>query len=89
MTALSIVLPDALAQASQEAAAKIGISRTGFIRQAIEHELQHLERRFEQDAMIKSLVALRNSKKYLEESEEIDGGLNTLLSEESEQWWTK
>jgi metal-responsive CopG/Arc/MetJ family transcriptional regulator len=43
MISLSIILPDTIAKASNEAAKKLGISRTEFIRQAIIHELNNFQ----------------------------------------------
>lgn len=89
MAALSIQLSDDLAIASQHAAQKLGVSRSHFIRQAIEHELQSFQERSEREAMAKSMVALRKSQTYLEESEELDELLHSSLPEEQDQWWTK
>jgi predicted transcriptional regulator len=79
MSTLSIILPPALANASQEAARRLGISRTQFIRQAIAHELENFQAQLEQEAIVKSISAMKRSKKYLEEAEKIAGGLNSDL----------
>lgn len=89
MTSLSITLPDTLAKASQEAAGKLGISRTQFIRQAIAHELEKFQSQLEQEAIVKSISAMKKNKKYLAESEKITGGLNSDLPDEGEEWWNK
>lgn len=89
MTALSINLPDDLAKASQEAAHRLGMSRSNFIRMAILHELQKLQAKLEEEAMAKSMVAMENSAQYMKEAEEIDAYLNTSLPDEKEQWWKK
>ena len=68
MTTLSIILSDPLAKASQEAALKLGISRTQFIRQAITHELENYQAQLEQEAIIKSFSAMKHNKKYLKEN---------------------
>jgi metal-responsive CopG/Arc/MetJ family transcriptional regulator len=81
-------LPDPLAKASQEAAKTLGISRTQFIRQAIAHELESFQAELEREAMVRSVLAMKNSKKYLKESDEIDEGLNSDLPKE-EEWWNK
>ena len=88
MKALSINLPDSIAKASNEAAKKIGISRTEFIRQAILHELKIVESRFELENMIKSFNAIKTSKKYLEEMKVFEN-LDTDLPKENNQWWNK
>ncbi len=89
MTTLSIILPDPLAKASQEAAGKLGISRTQFIRQAIAHELEHFQARLEQEAMVKSMSAMKKSKEYMKEAEKITKALNSDLPDDGEEWWTK
>ncbi len=48
MTAISLKLPDDLAQESKSIADKIGISRTELIRQALRHELDKIEAQLEQ-----------------------------------------
>jgi predicted transcriptional regulator len=88
MTTLSIILPDALAKASQDAAGKLGISRTQFIRRAIAHELAHFQSQLEQEAIVKSFSAMKNEA-YLKEIEEITEELNSDLPNEEENWWNK
>jgi metal-responsive CopG/Arc/MetJ family transcriptional regulator len=89
MTTLSISVPATLAQASQDAAQQLGVSRTQFIRLAITHELKNLERELEQEAMAKSMTAMKNSKAYLLEAEEITSQLNSTLPKEKSKWWAK
>lgn len=85
MTTLSVVLPDYLANESKKVAQKLGVSRTQFIRQAISHELKIVNTQFEQEAMIKSILAMKNCQEYLKESEEITEGLNSILPTEGEK----
>ena len=89
MTALSIILSDALAKASQEAAGTLGISRTQFIRQAIIHELENFQTQLEQEAIVSSIAAMKKSKSYLKEAEKIEQELNLDLPTEEEGWWNK
>jgi len=89
MTSLSITIPDDIAKASNDIAKKLGLSRTAFIRQAIIHELDNLQSKFEQEDIIKSFNAMKKSPEYLEEAEEIMNGLNSELLEEDEEWWSK
>lgn len=89
MTTLSIMMPDNLANKSQEVAKKLGISRTQFIRQAVAHELENLEAKFEQEAIIKSFIAMKNEKSYLEQAEEISQELNVDLPSDKDEWWSK
>ncbi|OGT59072.1 MAG: hypothetical protein A3F43_06015 [Gammaproteobacteria bacterium RIFCSPHIGHO2_12_FULL_42_10] len=88
-TMLSINLPDPLAKASQEAAAKIGISRTAFIRQAITHEITLLHARLEEEAIIKSMKAMKQSKQYLKEANDSMRSLEINLPKDKEKWWRK
>ena len=85
MTTLSIVLPDYLANESKKVAQRLGVSRTQFIRQAISHELESLNTQFEQEAMVNSILAMKNCQAYLKESEEITQGLNSILPTEEEK----
>jgi predicted transcriptional regulator len=89
MTSLSITLPNDIAKASNEIAKKLGISRTAFIRQAVVHELNNFQTQIEQDDIIKSFTAMKESKQYLEEAEELIESLNSALPKESEEWWNK
>ncbi|WP_341793764.1 MULTISPECIES: ribbon-helix-helix domain-containing protein [unclassified Rickettsia] len=89
MTNLSITLPDNIAIASSEAAKKLGVSRTEFIRQAVIHELSNFQFQTEQAGIIKSFAAMKKSKKYLAETTEITEALNSELPQEREKWWNK
>ena len=88
-TTLSINLPDTLAKASQEAAGKLGISRTEFIRQAIAHEIKQFEAQREEEAMVKSMLAMKQSKRYLKETNDITEGFKTDLPKDKDKWWSK
>ena len=89
MTSLSIILPEALAKASQQAAAALGVSRTQFIRQAIIHELENYRAKREQAAMAKSMLAMKKSKCYLEESEDLLSDAHATLPKDNSAWWEK
>lgn len=89
MTSLSITLPDTIAKASNEAAKKLGVSRTEFIRRAIIHELDDFKTKSEEIGMIKSFNAMKRSTKYSEESEKIMDNLFTDLLQEEKEWWSK
>lgn len=89
MTTLSIVLSDNLAKSSKQAAAKLGISRTQFIRQAIKHELENYQSKLEQEAIVKSISAMKKSRKYLDEAEKITESLYSSLPDEEDEWWKK
>ena len=67
----------------------IGVSRTQFIRIAITHEIKNLEASLEQEAMAESMKAMKKSKAYLLEAEEIMEGVNTNLPKDKNKWWEK
>lgn len=89
MTTLSITMPDKLADASCAAAKYLGISRTEFIRQAITHELNHIQAQKEREAIIQSIKAMKKNKAYLQDSEELDNSFNSTLPIEDKEWWIK
>ncbi len=89
MATLSISLPDTLAKASQEAASKMGISRTEFIRQAVAHELKHFQETLEEKAMVASMMAMKESKPYRKEIDDIAAGFSTDLPKDKNKWWHK
>lgn len=89
MTTLSISLPDTLAKASQEAASKMGISRTEFIRQAVAHELKHFQEALEEKAMVASMMAMKESQIYCKETDDITDGFSTDFPEDKNGWWNK
>ncbi len=89
MTILLIRLPDTLAKASQEAASKMGISRTEFIRQAVAHELKNFQETLEEKAMVASMMAMKESKAYRKETDDITERFSTDLPEDKNEWWHK
>jgi metal-responsive CopG/Arc/MetJ family transcriptional regulator len=89
MKTLSINLPDNLVKASQEAANKMGISRTEFIRQAVRHELSHFQEMLEKKAMANSMLAMKESESYCKETVEIDESFPIDLPEDKNEWWHK
>ncbi|MGB1109449.1 MAG: ribbon-helix-helix protein, CopG family, partial [Gammaproteobacteria bacterium] len=74
MTALSIKLPDQLAELSRTVAERMGISRSEFIRQAIVHELEAVQAQLERREMALALAAMSRDVEYQKESEELDTG---------------
>ena len=88
MAAISLHLPDDLAMESKQVAEKIGVSRTELIRQALRHELDSIEARFERDAMAAALESMRTNTSYQQISETIDDGLAEKVAEETDDaWW--
>jgi metal-responsive CopG/Arc/MetJ family transcriptional regulator len=88
-TTLSINLPDQLAKASQAAAKRMGMSRTEFIRQAIAHEIAQFEAHLEEEEMASAMRAMKKSKHYLNESDEIMNGFSDELPKDNKEWWSK
>jgi metal-responsive CopG/Arc/MetJ family transcriptional regulator len=88
MRTFSITLPNDLADSSQKIAESIGLTRAQFIRVAISHELQRVQRQAQLEAMVDSFNAMRKNKKYLKESASIEQALTTSLPEEKDEWWT-
>ncbi len=88
MANLSIILPDPLAKASQEAAKKLGVSRTQFIRLAIIHELENFQSQQELEAMAHSMMAMKHSQHYLTEAEKIMNEFDSDLPKEGTEWWS-
>ncbi len=87
MTAISLKLPDDLAQESKSVADKIGISRTELIRQALRHELDEIEARLERAAMARALQTMRDDSAYIQESEAVYESLTESLPNEAKNWW--
>lgn len=88
MTALSILVPNELAQDSLLIAKQMHISRSQFIRIAIENEIKSFMIKKEQDRMVSGFKALKKNRDYLVELDEI-AALDTPLKEEDESWWTE
>ena len=88
-TALSINLPENMADASKQASLKLGISRTQFIRRAISHELKRLEREDALDAMVEAFTAMNKDPDYLAEAQDIDESSSAPLPDDEDEWWTK
>ena len=78
-----------MAKASKEVAKNLGVSRAQLIRQAIAHEIENFKSRIAQKAIVSSITAMKKSKTYLSESEEITGGLNSVLPKDEDEWWSK
>lgn len=87
MVALSIKLPEELADASKKVAEKLGVSRTELIRQALAHELASIKAEWEREAMVKSFAAMKNHTVYQAEAEQLDQGLSEKIPAEGDNWW--
>jgi metal-responsive CopG/Arc/MetJ family transcriptional regulator len=87
VTAISLKLPDELAQQSTRVAEKIGISRAELIRIALEHELAVINKCLEREDMAKAFEAMREDPDYERENAILDQGLMDGLPNEPENWW--
>ena len=85
MLALSIKLPEDLAERSREVARQLGITRSELIRQALVHEIDQVQAGLERSAMARSLEAMGRIQPC--ESEALDGSFDERLPEENEGWW--
>lgn len=88
MTALSINISDQLAQDSLSIAKDLHISRTQFIRLAIENEINSYKLKKEQVNMALGFKALKKHRDYLHEVDELEE-LDTPLIDEGDCWWEK
>lgn len=88
MAALSIMVPDALAEDSLWIAKKMHISRSQFIRLAIEHEIKAYRLMREQQEMVTGFKALKQHADYLDEINDLEQ-LDVNLKDEGEFWWKK
>jgi len=88
MTALSINISDELAQDSLSIAKDMHISRTQFIRLAIENEIKAYKLKKEQSKMASGFKVLKKNHDYLHDVEELEG-LDTPLIDEGDRWWEK
>lgn len=87
MVALSIKLPEELAEASKNIAEKLGVSRTELIRIALAHELESIKAKWEREQMIKSFSAMKSHASYQAEVERFDQELPEEIPAEGDKWW--
>jgi len=88
MTALSIVIPDELAQDSSVIAKKMHISRSQFIRLAIKNEINAYRLMRAQQAMVDGFKTLKQKESYCDEISDIEQ-LDVHLQDDGELWWEK
>ena len=86
-TPIYLHLSDEMAKESQKIAKELGLSRTQFIRDAIQHELERIKKQLVQQAMAKSLQAMREDTCYLKELKELESGFEERLPQDDEPWW--
>ena len=87
MSALSIELPDELADTSQVVAQRLGLTQSELIRRALVKELEKIQGGWELDALVASFEAMKRDPAYLAEAGAWDAGLETPLPEEADEWW--
>lgn len=84
MIALSIKLPEDLAEQSRQVARKLGITRSELIQQALLHEIDQVEAGLERRAIARSLQAMAGASTQIEA---LDRAMDETLPEEKEGWW--
>lgn len=87
MTAISIELPDDLAQSSLEVARGLGLSRSELIRQALERELDQVRAVGERRGIAGALRAMTTDRAVSALADDLDAGLTEGLPAESDGWW--
>ncbi len=87
MIALSIKLPESLAEASRRLAGKLGISRSELIRRSLEHEITSVEAALERSAMAEGFRAMSNIGAAIKEAEALDNSFTEALPEDRDGWW--
>ena len=87
MVALSIKLPEHLAESSRQIAQKLGITRSELIRRALVHEIQEVEAHLERKAMAEAFRIMAQRVHAARDSEALDHALDEPLPEETDGWW--
>ncbi len=88
MKSLLLSFPEILISKSDDAANKLGVSRSEFIRQAVIHELEKLTKRTKENNIISSFEAMKKSDIYSKESNLLDDGLAENIDiDEEDVWW--
>ena len=86
MKSMSLKLSDQIFAQSAETAKKLGISRMAFVRQAVEHEIERIEKQQELEAMASSLAAIKAKPEYWRDSTEWQN-LPDPIPESDAVWW--
>ncbi len=87
MASISLNISDELSTASSKLAERIGITRTELIRQALNHEIKAIESQLELQSMAEAFSKMNSDEMYMLESENIDSGFGSSISEENDVWW--
>lgn len=88
MKALALQLPESLMHESDQIAKHLNLSRSAFIRLAIEDEIAKVKRQVQEDAMLKAFKAMARSPDYKKESLILEEALDSSILEEEEKWWS-
>ena len=73
--ALSIKLPEELAEKSRQVARRLGMTRSELIRQALIHEIEHAQAAMERRALAESLRAMRRGEAVFRRGQGSGGGV--------------
>lgn len=87
MKSVSLRLSDQLISQSADIARKLGISRMAFVRQAIEHEIERVQKNQELDAMKESFMAMKATPNYWANHKEWQDTVEESLPSADEVWW--
>ena len=86
MKSMSLKLSDQIFAQSAETAKKLGISRMAFVRQAVEHEIERIEKQQELEAIASSLAAIKAKPEYWQDTTEWQN-LPDPIPESDTAWW--
>ncbi len=89
MSAIQLRLPSELASASADVAHEMGVSRSEWIRQAIEHELERYRALREKRAMAAALQAMSSDPAARALADDLDAGDHDVLPTEEDAWWRR
>ena len=89
MTAISIELPDDLAEASLEIARELGLSRAELIRRAVVHEIEQARGTVERRAIAESLRVMGADPDARAAAQDLDAALDESLPLEEDNWWSR
>jgi predicted transcriptional regulator len=71
ISALSIELPDELADTSRAVAQRLGLTQSELVRRALVNELEKIQSDWELDAMVASFEAMKRDPSYLAEAKDL------------------
>ncbi len=86
MSALALRLPEQLMIESNQLAKQLNMSRTAFIRMAIEDEIKKIKHRLQKEEMLAAFQQLKTTKSYQKLSEELDDEVFEI-NDKGGKWW--